>query len=157
MGSARFDQSVQALHSQYADWLERVASRRFGSAAAEDLCQEVWTRIAQLHRLDHIRHPKAYLAGTIGNIARSRVRDRPPSELERFFRVPTAEQASQVEAAILREIVCSLSPSLRDVFVLSRFTGLTNAEIAERLGISVKTVEWRMTKALAHCATQLRR
>jgi len=66
-------------------------------------------------------------------------------------------QASQTHDVFIRELVLGLPQPLRDVFVLSRFGGLSNSQIAERLGISPKTVEWRMTKALAHCAAQLRR
>lgn len=56
----------------------------------------------------------------------------------------------------LERIVLDLPEKIRDVFVLSRFRHMTNAEIATTLGISVKTVEWRMGKALAYCMSRLR-
>lgn len=43
----------------------------------------------------------------------------------------------------------SLPPKRKEIFILSRHHGLTNKAIAERLNISVKTVENQMTAALA--------
>jgi len=67
------------------------------------------------------------------------------------------EMPHQAAEVLAKQLVLGLPEPLRDVFVLSRFGGLTNTQIGEQLGISPKTVEWRMTKALAHCAAQLRR
>jgi RNA polymerase sigma-70 factor (ECF subfamily) len=66
------------------------------------------------------------------------------------------EPASQIDVVLTRQLVLGLPQPLRDVFVLSRVSGLSNNQIAEQLGISPKTVEKRMTKAKAHCAAQLR-
>jgi len=56
-------------------------------------------------------------------------------------------QESDLELKI-KHAVLSLPEKRREVFELSRHEGLKNKQIAERLNISVKTVENQMTKAL---------
>ena len=64
--------------------------------------------------------------------------------------------AAQIDAVLLKQIVLSMPPNLQEVFVLSRFAHLEYQEIGERLNLPVTTVQWRMRKALEHCAAQLR-
>lgn len=62
-----------------------------------------------------------------------------PSEQMQFD-----ELCSQIDA-----VINGFSPSVRQVFLLSRFEGKKNREIADELNISLKTVEAHITKALA--------
>ena len=62
--------------------------------------------------------------------------------------------ATELSAAIARA-VGSLPTRCREVFTLNREHNLTYAEIAEALGISVKTVEVHMGRALAALRLQL--
>lgn len=48
----------------------------------------------------------------------------------------------------IRKAIESLPETYRETFTLSRFGEKTNVQIAEKLGISVKTVEYRISKAL---------
>ncbi|WP_247235550.1 RNA polymerase sigma-70 factor [Telluribacter sp. SYSU D00476] len=48
----------------------------------------------------------------------------------------------------LESLVDSLSPQCRKVFLMNRFDGMKYKDIADELGISVKTVEVHMSKAL---------
>jgi RNA polymerase sigma-70 factor (ECF subfamily) len=49
---------------------------------------------------------------------------------------------------IIDKTIESLSPQCKRVFMLSRFENLSNAEIVEKLGITVKAVEANITRAL---------
>jgi len=56
----------------------------------------------------------------------------------------------------LQEAINQLPPKGRTIFRLSREEGLTYSEIAEQLGISVKTVESHMRRSLTNLRHQFR-
>lgn len=58
-----------------------------------------------------------------------------------------AQLDAELDAAI-NAAVAALPRRCREVFVLSRFHGLRQAQIAERLGISVKAVEAQVSRAM---------
>jgi RNA polymerase sigma-70 factor (ECF subfamily) len=61
----------------------------------------------------------------------------------------------ELEAAY-KKIVENLSPRRKEIYLLSREQHLSNNEIAEKMNISVKTVENQMTSALSEIRKNLR-
>lgn len=57
----------------------------------------------------------------------------------------------------IEEIIRSVSPHSQKVFVMSRFEGMKNAQIADELNLSVKTVEGHITKVISLLRQVLRR
>ena len=155
--------AIELLYRDHAEWLRALVTRRMRGQPTDvdDIVQDTWIRAAGI-KADDIQHPKAFLSQTALNL----FRDRKRREVVRYlhFRTATANQdfgdrhgMHEQEAVLeLERIVLDLPDKLRDVFVLSRFRHMTNSEIAANLGISIKTVEWRMGKALALCMSRLR-
>lgn len=56
----------------------------------------------------------------------------------------------------IAQVLDTLPPRCREIFTMSRFEGLKNREIADRLDISVKVVEKHIGRALAAFRTHLR-
>ena len=156
--------SIGAWFERDAKWLERLLSRslRLPSAEVEDIAQDTWLRIARLSPGD-VSHPRAFLSRIALNLFRDK-RRREKVRKEKFHLLaandiaPRGPERLQEQEAdqLLEQIIVDLPQPLRDVFLLSRFRRMTNHDIAEHLGISVKTVEWRIGKAMEHCMTKLR-
>lgn len=147
------------LYSEHSSWLRGCLVRRYGAQEADDILQDTWLRFVRYHAKAAIKRPQGLLLTIAANLVndRARTRRRDTKMVQSQRAVADGYAASQAEELFAKELILSLPQPLRDVFVLSRFGGLTNRQIAEQLGISPKTVEWRMTKALAHCAAQFRR
>lgn len=109
--------------------------------------------------------PKAYLYKIINNasldiLKHEKVKQRyaqfvlqttPEGDYQRRF---DDADMKQLRTAI-DEAIASLPEQMRRVFLLSRFKGLKYEQIAAELGISVKTVETQMSKALARLREKL--
>ena len=149
-----------AFERLFREWYPRLADhawRLLGERdAAEDAVQEVFVALwrgrdrlpeaaalpGYLHRavrnraLNQLRSRKGEVADPDGHLAPSVPPDA-PRQLEE-------EQLDRQLAVAL----ATLPPRTREVFLLSREQGLTYAAIGDTLGISVKTVETLMGRAL---------
>jgi len=153
------------LFHRHAEWLRRLLGRRLRAQPADidDLVQDTYLRAASQPE-GKIAHPKAFLAQTALNLfrdgkRREAVRDdhrRVAGTMSTEQSIPPGGLSDQEAALLLEQIVANMPPLYRDVFALNRFRHMTNGDIAQHLGVSVKTVEWRLGKALEYCAGRLR-
>lgn len=100
-------------------------------------------RNSSLNLIKHINIREAYKAHNEREISNS--------EMEHFDEVEASELEQKISKAIEE-----LPTERRKIFVLSRYEGLKYGEIAEKLGISPKTVENQMGKALKHMREHLK-
>ncbi|MBD3738760.1 MAG: sigma-70 family RNA polymerase sigma factor [Pseudomonas balearica] len=148
---------LAAHYRRYAAWLRARLRVRFGAEVADDLVQEAYLRLAP-YRDEQIRSPKALLLRIASNLALDGLAREGVRRRHQQMATPVVEAFdSPHETLLLKQIIQAMPQKDRDVFLLSRFGGLTHAQIASRLGVAVKTVEWRMARALKHCDDHLRR
>jgi RNA polymerase sigma-70 factor (ECF subfamily) len=157
---------VAVLYRDQASALRRRLRARLGSAdEANDVLHDAFARLLGARPTDGLRDPGAFLNRIVRNLLIDRSRRgkaRPPH-------VPIEEQSLAVRAAQdeaieveqmrnrYRELIASLPPRMREVFMLHRVEGLGYKEIAERLDISIRTVEWHIAEAIVRISRGLDR
>lgn len=147
---------LDAAYRDHSHWLVAFLRRRFSAREAEDLAQETFVRAAGAQVT--LRNPRGFLAKVALRVVQDDARRqaaRPAFTSAEHLPEPSL-LPDQAEALLLKQVILGLPPKLREVFLLSRFHGLTYEEIARRCNLSVKTVEARMTRALAMCVARLR-
>lgn len=147
-------EGLNRLYRSYARWLAERLSRRVGAADAADIVQETYLRITPADA-GSIRHPKAFLLSVAMNLVRDKARRDKRRSAAQDEAARDRGHAYQPDPVLLKQLVLSMPELYRDVFVLSRFGGMTYNQIATLHGVSVKTVEWRMSRALEHCTQRL--
>ncbi len=146
--------AFRELYFRYYEALFRFLMRRTGDyETARDLTQDTFTRVWQnRHTLDSRQSIKAYLYRAATNLAINYLKKkvlRQADSLESHENVAAASDLYDFEAEDkIGELLNRLPEKERSIFTLNRFEGLKYAEIAAVLGVSIKTVEKYMSRAL---------
>jgi RNA polymerase sigma factor (sigma-70 family) len=130
---------------------------------AEDLVQEAFLRLHTfLANGQEVRQPEAFLVRTALNLAvdarRRDLRERRDQFVSQSIEdlsivdlSPSPEEISCAEKRLMqmREALDSkVSPTTREVFFLHRLEGFTHEEIAERMDMSLRSVEKHIARAI---------
>ena len=158
--------AFNTLYKEYSGRLYRFALGYLKSEAeAEELVQEVFTKIWE-KRADLKKELsfKSFLFTIAFNIIRKHFRTK--AYLSEYFKTGIISdldlQTSQKITydslyQYITELVNQLPARRKEIFIKSRFEGLSINEIAEKLKISHKTVENQLTDALKFIRTNLNR
>jgi len=134
-----------------------------------DILQEVFVTVweNQKHKLEE-RHLKSYLFNAVKNGCLNFLRHKmvvskhvekqkiilPLLELD-FYKSGEKSLIEKQDLEIIHKAIDSLSREYKEVIELSRFEGLRNKEIAEKLQIPERTVETRLYRALSELRKKL--
>lgn len=155
------------LGMDYQD-LHDYATKRVGSQDADDIVQETYLHFLQRNDKGIIREPRAFLFKIAGNLSIDAWRktkrhsecaavdseldlDELPSPMPGPASTTDGIQQFEAFLALLDEL-----PEIqRHTFILNKMEGYSHALIAERLGISTKSVQRHLIAAMEHFAAKL--
>lgn len=132
--------------------LGMYALRIVGDAdTAEDMTQEAflraWQRIGGGYEVEN---PAAFMYRTVRNVCLTHLRQKHATVDESLIPEAGEEEIdTSLRDARIWKAIDALPEKCREVFLMSKRDGLSNEEIADELGISVKTVKNQMTKAFS--------
>ncbi|MFZ5942401.1 MAG: RNA polymerase sigma-70 factor [Bacteroidota bacterium] len=154
------------IFSAYYGDLVRFAFGFFrNSDEAEEVVQDVFVTLWENREQLNIHTSlKAHLLKSVQNRSIDRLRHK--AVRDRFASRPAAQNLlvndtenyvffSDLESKFL-EAMASIPPKLSEAFRMSRLESLPYSEIAEKLGVSVRTVETRIASALKHLREELK-
>ncbi len=128
-----------------------------GHDASEEIVQDVLVNLWEKRKdIESTKLLKSYLYTSVKNRCLNYIRDNKKFrsqylDIELELEIPVdfkdthSEQYTQTR---VEEALSRLPEKCREVFMLCRFDDMKNKEVAEKLGISIKTVEAQMSKAL---------
>jgi len=150
------------LYHEHHGWLHGWLRKKLGCThQAADLVQDTFVEALLAPNLDEIREPRAWLTTVAHGIMVNHLRRK---KLEQAYldaiaihpeplTISPEERALIIEALFEIDVLLEGLPAkARQAFLLSQAEGLTYAEIATRLGVSLSMVKKYMMRATLHLA-----
>jgi len=164
MSSDSARQQCGALYVEHHRWLVGWLRYKLGCLHdAADLAQDTFVRVLgsrELQTEQQLQEPRAFLVTVAGRLVSNHFRRRSLEQawLETLAALPEQQVPSpEVQTSLLQSLhevdamLDGLAPRVRQAFLLAQLEGCTYAQIAERLGISVRTVKRYMAEAYEQC------
>ena len=162
MSQAQFNHVFLAQRVSLLRTLERMVNNH---STAEDLLQETYLRVTRALSERPITHLEPFVFQTARNLAldhlrarriqgRTLLEDVPPEVVESVAApLSSAEDAAHAEQLLerLNLSLGQLSPRQQQIFILNRLHGHSYLEIADKLDVSLSTVQKDLKLIMAIC------
>ena len=146
-----FEKLFHLFYSPLCNYAMKITG---DSDSAEDIVQNLFIQLWENNRLNDVVNTEHFLLKAVKFKCIDYLRTK---KADLFISLDNIEDSAFISTNDLKDedieplfcyFAAKLPPKTREVFLLSRKSGMTYKEIAEELGISVKTVENQMGRAL---------
>lgn len=158
-----------AYQSTYSQLVRFFRNRLGNSNDADDLSQDVFTLWLNRKEQSPVKESRAYLFKIANNVLiehwrRNQHLAKSDTDIDDVLLehnlATTQDDPSEIlehqqRIQLLSEAIDLLPPRRREAFLLYRFDGLSQSEIAERMEISISMVEKHIAAALVYCKKHL--
>lgn len=157
-----FASSLEDLYRAHHGWIQQWLQRKLGNASdAAELAQDVFVRLLSTPRqFNDAEHARAYLGRMSRHLCVDFWRRRRVEQayLDVLAAQPEHQVPSLEHQAIILETLGQLQAMLErmpkrvaETFLLVQLQGLTQREVAQRLGVSERSVSNYLTQAMYQC------
>jgi RNA polymerase sigma factor (sigma-70 family) len=137
-------------------WLH---NRRLPGLEIDDVIQETYARLISAASVEGVRNPRTYAFQAAHSVLMTHLRRskvvffQTVADVDRLGLTadqpsPEMEVQAREELQRLASVIADMPGKVRDVLVLRRVEGLSQREVAQRLGVAESTVEKRMARGV---------
>lgn len=156
---------IRSLLSRYEELKDRLARRLGSPELASDALHETWLRLQARPDLAPVENPNAYVyraaLNTAANLRKSDNRRLTPMDVEALLAVaddapgPAVIAENRAEMAVVLAALEELTPRQRIIFHESFLGDASHHDLAARFGVTVRTIQVDLRRAVEHCARTL--